>query len=90
MRPRGLLLTGKTWAVPSSWRVGFVLVGLPLVVGVPFRGEEEGYVYGSCVAGESFGVVWARRVEEEGSPVRRASRDTPQTGSEEHERVGSV
>jgi hypothetical protein len=72
------------------WRVGLVLVGLLLVVRVPFRGEEESYVYGSCVAGESLGVVWARREEEEGPPVRRAFRDTPQTRSEEDEWVDSV
>ena len=67
MRPRGLLLTGKTWAVPSSWRVCFVLVGLLLVVGVPFRGEEKRRVYGSRVAGEGLCAVRARREEEEGS-----------------------
>ena len=76
--------------MPSLWRVGFVLVGLLLVVRVPFRGEEESYVYGSCVAGESLGVVWARRKEEEGPPARRAFRDTPQTRSEEDEWGDSV
>ena len=53
--------------MPSLWRVGLVLVGLLLVVRVPFRGEEERCVYGSCVAGDSLGAVWARREEEEGS-----------------------
>ena len=67
MRPRGLLLTSLTRAVPSSWRVCFVVAGLLLVVEVPLRGNDMGCVDGFLVVGGGLCAMWARREEEEGS-----------------------